>query len=69
MAFESFKKSFMGRKAPGAAGGVAGAAGAAPGVAAAGGVAVGAGGVCACAADNTKSPIQAVDKAERLKVV
>ena len=65
----------MGRKAPGAAGGVAGAAGATPGVAAAGGVAAGAvgaggaGGVCACAADNTKSPIQAVDKAERLKVV
>lgn len=30
MALESLKKSFIGRKAPGAAGGVPGAAGAAP---------------------------------------
>ena len=48
VALESFRKSFMGRKAPGAAGGVAGAVGAAPvaaGVVAEGVAGAGAGGV------------------------
>ncbi len=68
MALESFKKSFMGRKAPGAAGGAPGAAGAAAGLA---GdpelVAGGAIGVCACTPTHVHRLKQAAVNVANLK--
>lgn len=72
MALESFKKSFIGRNAPGEVGGVAGVAGVvadglAVGAAAAcagAGVGAGMGGVCALTADKVKTLRQAIATAE-----
>ena len=69
MAFESFRKSFIGRNEPGAAGGAAGAV-AAPGAAlgaALAGAAVGAVGVCAWATDKSHALKQATDRGASLK--
>ena len=72
VAFESFKKSFIGRNAPGAAGGVAGAAAVAAdglevGAATAtegAGAGAGVGGVCALTAVNIKAVRHTIDTAE-----